>query len=140
MKLVSLLLVPYPIPDRPINIIMSARRMKVSKCPSDALTMTNRAVVSPSDFDPKASRKTTIIFVALLMATVTPGDTPTHRGRERPMHTSGCLTDPVAIELLLFVRPYPRGPKCNRFHVAGSGILPVAFLNLDLCPSFPLFQ
>jgi hypothetical protein len=50
---------------------MSARRMKVSKCPSDALTMTNRAVVSPSDFDPKASMKTTIIFVALLMATVT---------------------------------------------------------------------
>jgi hypothetical protein len=65
------------IPDRPIDIdalTMSARRMKVSKCPSDALTMTNRAVVSPSDFDPKASMKTTIIFVALLMA---PTDTLT---------------------------------------------------------------
>ena len=36
--------------------------MKVSKCPSDALTMTNRAVVSPSDFDPKVSEKTTFIF------------------------------------------------------------------------------
>ena len=27
--------------------------MKVSKCPSDVLTMTNRAIVSPADFDPK---------------------------------------------------------------------------------------
>ena len=39
---------------RPISRInMSGRRMKVSKCPSDVLTMTNRAIVSPADFDPK---------------------------------------------------------------------------------------
>ena len=30
---------------------MAARRMKVAKCPSDSLTMTNRAIVSPRDFD-----------------------------------------------------------------------------------------
>ena len=30
---------------------MSSRRMKVSKCPSDTLTMTNRAIVNPRDFD-----------------------------------------------------------------------------------------
>lgn len=29
--------------------------MKVSKCPSDVLTMTNRAIVSPQDFDPKVT-------------------------------------------------------------------------------------
>jgi len=33
---------------------MAARRMKVSKCPSDALTMTNRAIVNPGDFDKKS--------------------------------------------------------------------------------------
>ena len=36
---------------------MSAKRMKVSKCPSDVLTMTNRAIVSPADFDPKVILK-----------------------------------------------------------------------------------
>ena len=30
---------------------MSSRRMKVSKCPSDTLTMTNRAIVNTRDFD-----------------------------------------------------------------------------------------
>ena len=40
---------------------MSGRRMKVSKCPSDALTMTNRAVVSPSDFDPKVRGGQTVL-------------------------------------------------------------------------------
>ena len=30
---------------------MSSRRMKVSKCPSDTLTMTNRAIVNARDFD-----------------------------------------------------------------------------------------
>jgi len=34
---------------------MSARRMKVSKCPSDVLTMTNRAIVNPGDFDKKST-------------------------------------------------------------------------------------
>jgi len=32
-----------------------SRRMKVSKCPSDVLTMTNRAIVSPQDFDSKTT-------------------------------------------------------------------------------------
>ena len=30
--------------------------MKVSKCPSDALTMTNRAIVNPGDFDKKVKK------------------------------------------------------------------------------------
>jgi len=33
---------------------MSGRRMKVSKCPSDSLTMTNRAIVNGQEFDTKS--------------------------------------------------------------------------------------
>ena len=47
---------------------MAAKRMKVSKCPSDALTMTNRAVVNPGDFDKKVfkdlSPKFYIVYIS----------------------------------------------------------------------------
>ncbi len=49
----------------------------------------------------------------------------------------GCLTDPVAIESLLFVRPDPRVPKFNGFHVAGSGILLAAFFESGPLPVIP---
>ena len=35
-------------------VTMSGRRMKVSKCPSDSLTMTNRAIVNGQEFDTKS--------------------------------------------------------------------------------------
>ena len=37
------------------DLRMATRRMKVSKCPSDTLTMTNRAIVNPRDFDKQVS-------------------------------------------------------------------------------------
>ena len=42
-------------------VTMSSRRMKVSKCPSDALTMTNRAIVNPRDFDMQVHFKDTFL-------------------------------------------------------------------------------
>ena len=42
-------------------VTMSSRRMKVSKCPSDALTMTNRAIVNPRDFDKQVHFKDSIL-------------------------------------------------------------------------------
>ena len=43
---------------------MSSRRMKVSKCPSDTLTMTNRAIVNPRDFDKQVTFLTEIHLLA----------------------------------------------------------------------------
>ena len=45
---------PFQNPNNPPRK-MSSRRMKVSKCPSDTLTMTNRAIVNPRDFDKQVS-------------------------------------------------------------------------------------
>ena len=42
---------------------MSSRRMKVSKCPSDTLTMTNRAIVNPRDFDKQVTFLTEIFHL-----------------------------------------------------------------------------
>ena len=87
---------------------MSSRRMKVSKCPSDTLTMTNRAIVNPRDFDKQVS---VVLLTEHRHASVT-SVMSTHRredrawtalrlhhrdGRERQLWHCGLLSTPEEV-------------------------------------------
>ena len=61
---------------------MAARRMKVSKCPSDALTMTNRAIVNPGDFDKKVC---ILMYFYLLSKTLNSSPAPTLMFEQAPV-------------------------------------------------------